>query len=118
MNEASLGGRTIDRWPYFWWGCALMALKYNLDRSVAWWGFHRPWYFWNYVKPHGFAAVDAIPPDDRVFYLILLLTSLPFLAVGIILTLRRLRSAGLPMELCVLFFVPVINLIFFAILTC
>jgi uncharacterized membrane protein YhaH (DUF805 family) len=118
MNEASLGGRTMDRWPYFWWGCALMALKYNLDRSVAWWGFHRPWYFWNYVKPHGFAAVDAIPPDDQTFYLILLLTSLPFLAVGIILTLRRLRSAGLPMELCVLFFVPVINLIFFAILTC
>jgi hypothetical protein len=95
-----------------------MAVKYNLDRAVAWWGFHRPWYFWNYIKPHGFAAVDAVPPDDRAFYVILLLSSLPFLAAGMFLTIRRLRSANLPLELCILFFVPVLNLIFFLILSC
>ena len=32
------------------------------------------------------------------------------------LTVRRLRSAGLPLATCVLFFVPVINFVFFAIL--
>ena len=32
------------------------------------------------------------------------------------MTLRRLRSAGLPLGLCILFFIPIINLIFFAIL--
>jgi len=111
--QKMLGGRTMDRWPYFWWGCALMAVKYNLDRAVAWFGFHRTWYFWNYIKPHGFAGIEAIPPDDQTFYIILLLTSLPFLILGIYLTLRRLGSAGLPLELCLLFFVPVINLIFF-----
>ena len=109
-------GSTIDHWPYFWWGCALMAIKYNLDRAIAWFGFGRPWYLWNYIKPHGFAAIDAVPPNDRTFYVILLLTSLPFLISGIVLTLRRLRSAGLPLGLCLLFFVPVINLIFFAFL--
>lgn len=107
---------SLDRWPYFWWGCALMAIKYNMDRLIAWQGFHRSWYFWNYIKPHGFAAIDALPPDDEKFYLILLLTSLPFLAAGIFLTVRRLRSAGLPLEWCLLFFVPVLNLIFFALL--
>jgi uncharacterized membrane protein YhaH (DUF805 family) len=112
MNEP----RTLGRWPYFWWGCGLMALKYNIDRSVSWFGFHRPWYFWNYIKPHGFAGIEAVPPDDRFFYLILLLTSLPFLFLGIILTLRRLRSAGLPLPCCLLFFVPIINLIFFVVL--
>ena len=108
--------RKMDRWPYFWWGCALMAVKYNVDRAVAWFGFHRTWYFWNYIKPHGFAGIDAVPPDDQTFYVILLATSLPFLIFGVYLTLCRLRSAGLPLELCLLFFVPVINLIFFAVL--
>jgi uncharacterized membrane protein YhaH (DUF805 family) len=108
---------TLDRWPYFWLGCALMALKYNLDRLIAWQEFHRSWYLWNYIKPHGYGAIDSLPPNDERFYFILLLTSLPFLLVGIFLTLRRLRSAGLSLALCVLFFVPVINLIFFAVLS-
>jgi uncharacterized membrane protein YhaH (DUF805 family) len=113
---AAAKSRTLDRWPYFWWGCALMAFKYNLDRLIAWQGFHRSWYFWNYIKPSGFASIDALPPDDERFYFILLLTSLPFLLAGIFLTLRRLRSAGLPLGFCLLFFVPVINLVFFALL--
>src|SRR5208283_2585250 len=108
--------RTLDRQPYFWWGCALMAIKYNLDRAIALVGFNRSWYFWNYIKPHALAGIDALPPDDEKFYFILLITSLPFLIAGIFLTLRRLRSAGLPLALCLLFFVPVINLIFFVIL--
>lgn len=94
-----------------------MAIKYNLDRAVAWFGFHHTWYFWNYIKPHGFAGIIAVPSDDQTFYLILLLTSLPFLILGVVLTLRRLRSAGLPLELCLLFFVPVINVVFFVILS-
>ena len=51
--------RTIDRWPFFLWGCALMAFKYNLDRLIAWQGFQRSWYFWNYVKPYGVASINA-----------------------------------------------------------
>jgi hypothetical protein len=103
----------LDRLPYFVWGSILMAIKYNLDRAIAYFGFHKTWYFWNYLKPHGIAAVDALPPDDRRFYFVLLVTSLPFLLVGIFLTLRRLRSACLPLALCLFFFAPVINLIFF-----
>jgi hypothetical protein len=90
-----------------------MAVKYNFDRAVAWFGFHRPWYFWNYIRPNGLPGIEALPPHDLAFYLILLLTSLPFLVLGIFLTLRRLRSSGLPLGLCTLFFVPVINLVFF-----
>jgi uncharacterized membrane protein YhaH (DUF805 family) len=122
MNQESLPDieppkpPSMDRWPYFWWGCALMVIKYNLDRIVAWQGFNRTWYFWNYIKPHGFASIDALPPDDARFYIILLLTSLPFLIAGLFLTLRRLRSVGWPLELCLLFFVPVLNLVFFVIL--
>jgi uncharacterized membrane protein YhaH (DUF805 family) len=105
--------KPLDRLPYFWWGGALMAIKYNFDRAIAWIGFHREWYLWNYIRPHGFAPVDAVPPQDQSFYFLLLVTALPVLAAGIFLTLRRLRSAGLPLALCLLFFVPVINLVFF-----
>jgi hypothetical protein len=94
----------------------LMAIKYNLDRGVAWFGFHHTWYFWNYIRPHGFAGINTVPPDDQGFYVVLLLTSVPFLILGIVLTLRQLRSAGLRLELCLLFFLPVINLVFFAVL--
>jgi hypothetical protein len=104
----------LDRASYFWWGCGLMAVKYNLDRVIAGFGFNRSWYFWNYVKPHGYAWIDTVPPDDQRFYLALLLTAPPFLIIGLVLTLRRLRSAGLPLALCLLFFVPLINLLFFA----
>ena len=117
MSEGKFSVGTIDRWPYVWQGAVLLGLKYNLDRTVAWWGFHRPWYFWNYIEPHRSAAIDAVPPQEWSFYLILLLTSLPFLAIGILLTLRRLRSAGLPLTLCLLFFVPVVNLVFFVVLS-
>ncbi|MDD5261906.1 MAG: hypothetical protein PHD76_08675 [Methylacidiphilales bacterium] len=109
--------KSLDQWPYFCWGCVLIAVKYNLDRAIAWFGFHHTWYFWNYIKPHGFARIDAIPPNEQAFYVVLLLTALPFLILGIVLTLRRLRSAGLPTGLCLLFFVPLINLLFFATLS-
>jgi len=107
---------TMDRMPYFVWGLGLMAIKYNLDRAIAWFGFGHPWYFWNYIEPHGFAGIEEVPPSDQLFYWVLLLTSLPFLIFGIGLTLRRLRSAALPLGFCLLFFVPVLNLIFFAVL--
>jgi hypothetical protein len=102
--------RPLDRLPYFLWGSALMAVKYNIDRAVAWFGFHRPWYLWNYLKPHGVSAVDALPPDDKRFFYVMLLTSLPFLLAGMFLTLRRLRSARLLLSL--FFFAPVINVVF------
>jgi hypothetical protein len=43
--------------------------------------------------------------------------ALPFIGIGVALTVRRLRSIGLPLWLAVLFFAPVINLIFFLILS-
>jgi hypothetical protein len=43
--------------------------------------------------------------------------ALPFIWCGVALTLRRLRDAGLPLPLVALFFVPVLNLFFFLILS-
>ncbi|HEX3798990.1 MAG TPA: hypothetical protein VH413_09845 [Verrucomicrobiae bacterium] len=106
----------LDRMSYFWWGVILMAVKYNLDRLIAKTLFGRSWYIWNYFKPSDFANIGSIPPDDQGFYLVLLVTALPFLFLGTVLTVCRLRSAGLPLPLFLFFFVPIINLSFFALL--
>ena len=109
--------KPMGRTPYFTAGVLLLALKYNLDRAIASLGFHRSWFFWNYIEPRPVAGIEAVPPPEHSFYFVLLLTSLPFLFVGLILTLRRLKSAALPLPLCLLFFVPVVNLVFFVVLS-
>ena len=103
---------TIDRLPYVIWGVGLFALKYNLDRFVALAGFGHSWSFFDY-----FEQSDAWEnADKKVFYTAMVALALPFIWAGVVLTLRRLRSAGLSLGLVVLFFVPIINLVFFAIL--
>jgi hypothetical protein len=46
----------------------------------------------------------------------MLMLSLPFIWIGVVLTMRRLRAAGLPPLLVVFFFAPYLNLLFFIIL--
>jgi Na+(H+)/acetate symporter ActP len=47
----------------------------------------------------------------------MLALALPFIWVGVVLTLRRLRAVRLPLWLIAVFFLPVINLAFFAVLS-
>ena len=61
-------------------------------------------------------GILGLKPEDAGFYTLLLLAALPFIWVGTVLTERRLRDAGLPLWLVIVFFLPLINLIFFVIL--
>lgn len=104
----------IGRADYAKWGLLLFIIKYNLDRAVAWFGFGQPWFPWYYLLGNESAARPAEPASGLL--LALLALSLPFIFWGIGLTLRRLRDAGWPPGLVVLFFVPFVNLVFFAFL--
>jgi len=107
----------IDRRSYAIAGCSAFVLKYSLDRIVAAVVFERPWFLWSYWQPLGpDARVNAIPSDTRAFAGTLLVLALPFIWLGVTLTVQRLRDAGQPLWLVVLFFVPVINLLFFLLL--
>ena len=46
----------------------------------------------------------------------MLVLSLPFIWIGVSMTVKRLRSANLPPHLVILFFIPFLNLLFFAVL--
>jgi len=111
----------VGRARYLVTGVVLLAVKHNIDRFLAAvYGY--PWGIFNYWV---FDSIDSIVgarslanlPDRATFYTLLVLIALPFIWIGTVMTLRRLRDAKLPLPLVVLFFLPLINLIFFAILS-
>lgn len=108
---------TIRRGAFGLAGLLLFALKNNLDRLVATYGFHRPWGFLNYWVPlREVTRITELTRSQAVFLGTMLALALPFIWVGVVLTLKRLRSAGLPTSLVGLFFVPFLNLLFFLLL--
>lgn len=109
---------TIDRGTYALVGVLGFALKHNLDRFVASFWFHRHWGLFNYWVPStDVARVTELQGPEAVFLGTLVLLSVPFIWIGVVLTMKRLRSADLPRALVALFFVPFFNLLFFLILS-
>ncbi|HLV87533.1 MAG TPA: hypothetical protein VKV39_11185 [Candidatus Sulfotelmatobacter sp.] len=108
---------TIDRGPYALIGIFGFALKHNLDRVVASYAFHRPWDLFNYWVPvRDVVRITSLGGDEARFLATMVAMALPFIWVGVTLTIKRLRSAGLSPQLALLFFVPFLNLLFFLIL--
>jgi len=107
----------VGRARYLGTGLVLLAIKHNLDRLLAYMFGYRwsPISYWVFVTPSG--GIKALGPDDAMFYVVLLVFAMPFIFVGTAMTLQRLRDAGLPLWLVMLFYVPFLNLIFFAILS-
>src|SRR6476659_1961363 len=106
----------IGRRRYLLTGLVLFALKHNIDRLLAT-IFEYPWGPFNYLvffsRGDGIAGLTS---RDASFYALLVAVALPFIWIGVVLTLRRLRDAGMPLWLVILFFIPLINLIFFVVL--
>ncbi len=108
--QGTIGGRA-----YATAGAVLIAVKYGLDRALAA-AFDREWSYADYWSPSAYAIQD-VPTGERGFFVALLALAIPFALLGLSLTIRRLRDAGLPIALVALFFVPVVNLVFFVVLS-
>lgn len=115
FNVFSWEGR-IGRARYFATGLILLAIKHNFDRFLAAvFGYQwSPISYWVFLSPDG--GIRGLRPEDAFFYVVLLTVAFPFIWSGTVLTLRRLRDADLPLWLVMLFYIPFLNLIFFAIL--
>ena len=99
---------TIDRGAYVTVGLIGFALKHNIDRFVAKFAFDKPWEFFNYwISPFALFSDTPLSQQDTNFLLTMFALSLPFIWVGVVLTLKRLRSVGLP-GWCVCFFSPTV----------
>jgi uncharacterized membrane protein YhaH (DUF805 family) len=108
---------TVGRGKYFGIGVTLFALKHLLDRIVATQVFGLPWSLFNYWIIGESTEIDNAPLGRLRFYATLVTLALPFIWVGVVLTLRRLRDIGWPLWLVVVFFFPFVNLIFFLLLS-
>jgi len=106
----------LDRGTYFFWGIALAAIKFNLDRLIAYACFDQRWTLFDWSTLRMYLWQSPLDQSRRPYFLALLAVSLPFIWLGTILTLRRLRSVGWQPFWLLLFFVPVAKLIFFAVL--
>ncbi len=107
----------VGRAKYAAVGFVGAAIKHNLDRLIAasFLGYGDS--FFNYWAPLGKAArLNHLSNTEARFLATLLLFSIPFLWVGVAMTVQRLRDAGQSVWLVVLFFIPVINLLFFVVL--
>jgi len=107
---------TVDRGTYAFWGIALVLLKYNVDRvvtAICLRKFLTPLDYW---RPENLFGVFPLTDDRAPAAILMLLAAIPFLWAGVALTMRRLRAVRVPEGFVLLFFVPVINTIVFAIL--
>lgn len=107
----------MDRGPYALVGLLGFALKHNLDRWLAFFAFGRPWGIFNYWVPlDRLIHLREMPAKEQIFLLTMVAFSLPFIYAGLAMTMKRLRSAGLPSWMLVFFFAPFVNLLFFVVL--
>ena len=101
----------IDRGVYLFWGVFLLLLKFNCDRTIGWLWFDRSWTEFTWEQAKLYLWQTGPGSSSRVYYVVLLATSLPFLWAGVVLTLRRLRSLGWQPWWVLFFVVPVLKLI-------
>jgi len=105
---------TVSRAKYTALGVSLFAIKHLIDRLVALaFGYHFAILGYWVETEYG---IQNISQTRAAFFACLVLVALPFIWIGVGLTLRRLRDIGFPLWLVGLFFVPFVNLLFFVIL--
>lgn len=101
-----------SRKQYLISGLGLFSIKYALDLFAVSVVFHKIWLPWDYLNIH-FRELDWADRRTVLFSCLMLALALPFIWAGVVITLKRLRSAKLPSTLVWLFFVPYLNLLFF-----
>ena len=100
---------TVSRSQYLGAGVGLALLKYTVDAASYLLVMRGFWSPWNYVDPTfsgRMGGVDRLPPAYLAF---LIVWALPFLWVGVAMSARRARDAGLSQWLGLCFLVPFIT---------
>src|SRR5438094_5257555 len=110
----------VDRATYLLYGGFLMGLKYTVDMALVKLATGRTWTPAVYLSPlfstRQTYGVAGSPPAPTWLWIVLAAWALPFLWIGVSMTMRRAIDAGLSPWTCLLFFVPLANWILIALL--
>jgi uncharacterized membrane protein YhaH (DUF805 family) len=99
----------VDRRTYLLHGAGLMLFKYAVDAGIVWAFAHRVWTPLDYANPVRSLREQLLRNGPSWLGPALVLWTLPFLWIGVSMTLRRAVDAGRSAWWCQLFFVPFVN---------
>jgi len=100
----------VDRGTYFRHGVGLMAVKYGIDALLIWQYAGRVWTPLNYLSPLLSTRANVLR-DAEWLIPVLIVFALPFLWIGVSMSMRRAVDAGQSPWIALLFFVPAINFV-------
>lgn len=99
----------VSRRAYLLSGAGLMALKVALDNAIAFVATGQPWSPIAYVLPFASLKTQAMPPTANTALAIMAVLTLPFLWVGVSMSIRRAADAGTSPWAGLFFLVPFVN---------
>ena len=107
----------VSRVAYALTGIVLTLIKHNLDRVLAMQIHRQSWGLMNYMTPLGMLnQPNPLSSEEKRFLVTMALVAVPFIWVGVVMTVKRLRDAGVTSRLVFLFFIPAVNIVFFLLL--
>lgn len=106
----------VGRRTYFTHGVALFVVKYGVDVLLVWLVMRRFWTPLDYVNPSIALSAERMtsPATLAMFQLV---WALPFLWIGVSMSMRRAIDAGRSAWLCLLFLCPFVNYLLMATLS-
>ena len=110
LGELLFGLRArVARGTYLAWGFGLAALKFSIDTAVVYAFTGKTWSPVGYIVPSLALRAEDVGPTPPVMLVILPLLALPFLWVGLTMSVRRAVDAGASPWVGTLFVVPILN---------
>lgn len=103
----------VGRGRYLRHGLGLMAFKFSVDTAVVWAATGRIWTPFQYLSPF-LLDREIVLQGPGTLPVLLAAWSLPFMWIGVSLTLRRVVDAGRSPWAALLFLVPVVNYLWMA----
>ena len=107
----------VSRGTYFRHGLGLTAFKYGLDALLIWRFAGVVWTPFDYLNPLWTTRQHLLQSGPSWLLAVLVAIALPFLWIGVSMSMRRAIDAGRSPWIALLFFVPVINFVLMAVLS-
>jgi len=107
----------VSRGTYFRHGVGLTAFKYAIDALLIWRFAGVLWTPFDYLNPLWSTRQQLLQSGPLWLLPALVAIALPFLWIGVSMSMRRAANAGRSPWLALLFFVPVVNFALMAVLS-